>query len=49
MTRVETETCQEMPNPEFVLTVEPSPEDVQYLEDRLDEFNSSLTGIAGGK
>ena len=42
-------TRQKMRNHEFVLSARPSPEDVQYLEDRLDEFNSSLTGIAGGE
>jgi GNAT superfamily N-acetyltransferase len=29
--------------------VEPTPEEVQYLEDRLYEFNESASGIAGGE
>jgi GNAT superfamily N-acetyltransferase len=29
--------------------IEPTPEDVQYLEDRLYEFNSTATGIADGE
>ena len=28
---------------------DPSPDDVQYLEDRLYEFNVSASGIAGGE
>ena len=28
--------------------VEPTPDDVQYLEDRIYEFNSTVTGIADG-
>jgi GNAT superfamily N-acetyltransferase len=28
---------------------DPTPDDVQYLEDRLYEFNSSATGIADGE
>jgi GNAT superfamily N-acetyltransferase len=28
---------------------DPTPDDVQYLEDRLYEFNSSVTGIADGE
>jgi GNAT superfamily N-acetyltransferase len=34
---------------EFVITSEPSPEQVQYLEDRIYEFNSSVTGITDGE
>jgi GNAT superfamily N-acetyltransferase len=35
---------------DLVLTpVEPTPDDVQYLEDRIYEFNSRTTGIAGGE
>src|SRR3954447_17713247 len=35
---------------EVTLTpVDPTPDDVQYLEDRIYEFNSSATGIAGGE
>ena len=33
---------------EFVVNSEPAPQDVQYLEDRLDEFNSAATGLANG-
>jgi GNAT superfamily N-acetyltransferase len=29
--------------------VEPTPNDVQYLEDRLYEFNSAVTGIGDGE
>jgi GNAT superfamily N-acetyltransferase len=29
--------------------VEPTPDDVQYLEDRLYEFNSAVTGIGDGE
>ena len=29
--------------------VDPTPDDIQYLEDRIYEFNSSATGIAGGE
>ena len=35
---VDGSTRQKMRNYEFVLSAEPSPEDVQYLEDRLDEL-----------
>src|SRR5215471_18049431 len=31
-----------------VTRVDPTPEDVQYLEDRIYEFNSKATGIADG-
>jgi GNAT superfamily N-acetyltransferase len=35
---------------DLVLTpVEPTPDEVQYLEDRIYEFNSSATDIAGGE
>jgi GNAT superfamily N-acetyltransferase len=34
---------------EFVITTEPTPEQVQYLEDRIYEFNSSATGITDGE
>jgi GNAT superfamily N-acetyltransferase len=35
---------------EFALRpVDPTPDDVQYLEDRIYEFNSSATGIADGE
>ena len=33
---------------EFVIEMEPTPHDVQYLEDRLYEFNAGVTGITGG-
>jgi GNAT superfamily N-acetyltransferase len=29
--------------------VDPTPDDVQYLEDRIDEFNSSVTRITDGQ
>ena len=29
--------------------VEPTPDDVQYLEDRIYEFNSAVTGIGDGE
>jgi GNAT superfamily N-acetyltransferase len=32
----------------LAISHEPSPADVQYLEDRLYEFNTEATGIAGG-
>ena len=34
---------------EFVITTEPTPEQVQYLEDRIYEFNSGATGITDGE
>ena len=37
-----------MSDPEL-LPCEPTPEDVQYLEDRLYEHNSGATGISDGK
>jgi GNAT superfamily N-acetyltransferase len=36
------------PVPEFVIESEPAPVEVQYLEDRLYEFNASATGIGDG-
>lgn len=33
---------------EFVIETDPDPGHVQYLEDRLYEFNSGVTGIADG-
>jgi GNAT superfamily N-acetyltransferase len=33
---------------ELVVEGEPRPEDVQYLEDRIYEFNSAATGITDG-
>ena len=32
-----------------IVAVDPTPDDVQYLEDRLYEFNSSVTGITDGE
>ena len=32
-----------------LISTEPSPDEVQYLEDRIYEFNSSATGIANGQ
>jgi GNAT superfamily N-acetyltransferase len=32
-----------------LIAVEPTPDEVQYLEDRIYEFNSSVTGIADGE
>jgi GNAT superfamily N-acetyltransferase len=34
---------------ELVITTEPTPGEVQYLEDRIYEFNSSATGITDGE
>jgi GNAT superfamily N-acetyltransferase len=34
---------------ELVITTEPTPAEIQYLEDRLYEFNSAATGIADGE
>ena len=38
-----------MPTSEFVINTEPTPDQVQYLEDRLHEFNSHVTGITDGE
>lgn len=38
-----------MYTPELVITTEPTPDEVQYLEDRIYEFNSAATGISGGE
>ena len=38
-----------MPAPEFVIESDPTPEQVQYLEDRLYEFNSRVTRITDGE
>jgi GNAT superfamily N-acetyltransferase len=32
-----------------LIAVEPTPDDVQYLEDRIYEFNSTATGITNGE
>ena len=34
---------------DFVIDTEPSPDEVQYLEDRIYEFNSTATGITDGE
>jgi N-acetylglutamate synthase and related acetyltransferases len=36
-------------DPELVINAEPTPAEVQYLEDRLYEGNSAATGIADGE
>ena len=38
-----------MPVSEFVIQTDPTPEQVRYLEDRLYEFNSSVTRITDGE
>jgi len=38
-----------MRTPELVISTEPAPNEVQYLEDRLYEFNSAATGITDGQ
>jgi GNAT superfamily N-acetyltransferase len=38
-----------MLTPEFVVSAEPTPGEVQYLEERLYELNSAATGITGGE
>ena len=38
-----------MSTPEFVVESDPTPEQIQYLEDRLYEFNASVTGIRDGQ
>jgi len=38
-----------MRTPQLVISTEPSPGEVQYLEDRLYEFNSAATGITDGE
>jgi len=37
-----------MHTPEFVITSEPTPGEIEYLEDRLYEFNSATTRITDG-
>ena len=34
---------------EYVIETAPAPNDVQYLEDRLYEFNSTVTGLTDGE
>ncbi len=38
-----------MRTPALIIGVEPTPGEVQYLEDRLGEFNSRATGITDGE
>src|SRR2546427_4841759 len=38
-----------MPASEFVIEADPTPAQVQYLEDRLYEFNASVTRITDGE
>ena len=38
-----------MPASDFVIETDPAPEQVQYLEDRLYEFNASVTRITDGE
>ena len=38
-----------MSTPEFVVNTEPSPDQIQYLEDRIYEFNARTTGITDGE
>ena len=38
-----------MTTSELVVETDPRPEQVQYLEDRIYEFNSSATGITDGE
>jgi GNAT superfamily N-acetyltransferase len=38
-----------MPTSELVITSQPTPEQVQYLEDRIYEYNSGATGITDGE
>jgi N-acetylglutamate synthase-like GNAT family acetyltransferase len=37
-----------MPASEFHIETDPAPEQVQYLEDRISEYNSSVTRITDG-
>lgn len=38
-----------MPPPDLVITSEPEPADVFYLEERLAEFNAAASGIGDGR
>jgi GNAT superfamily N-acetyltransferase len=38
-----------MRDSELVINTEPDPDDIQYLENRIYEFNSTATGITGGE
>jgi GNAT superfamily N-acetyltransferase len=35
--------------PELIIETDPTPEQIQYLEDRLYEFNSQATGMSDGE
>ena len=35
--------------PEFVIENNPTPEQVQYLEDRIYDYNSGVTGLTDGE
>jgi GNAT superfamily N-acetyltransferase len=34
---------------ELIISTNPAPDEIQYLEDRIYEFNSTATGISGGE
>jgi GNAT superfamily N-acetyltransferase len=38
-----------MHNPELIVSADPTPGEVQYLEDRIYEFNAGATGITDGE
>jgi GNAT superfamily N-acetyltransferase len=38
-----------MRTPEFIISTEPTPSEVQYLEERISEYNSATTGITDGE
>ena len=38
-----------MRTPELVIDTAPAPDEIQYLEDRLYEFNATATGITDGE
>src|SRR4029079_9399306 len=38
-----------MHDTETLITTEPTPEEIVFLEDRLDEFNATATGIDDGE
>ena len=35
--------------PEFVISTEPTPHEIHYLEDRIYEFNAAATGLTDGE
>jgi GNAT superfamily N-acetyltransferase len=49
MSRAIGERLKTMPTSDFVINTEPTPEQVQYLEDQIYAFNSSVTGITDGE